>query len=148
MSVLKTRRRVEAPPERPRAVAPAPLPPLPLGAPARSAAVLADLRAADRMLGMTRPAAPRPIALTDWSKKLAWTLAYADAAVVVCVRDAKAQLGSDRNAVGALFRPLFVELADFAAETDDDRGAMLADVNAERVLLAELAPCTAKAVAL
>jgi len=123
-------------------------PPLPLGAPARAVAALAEMRAADRALGLRLPSAPstpHPIVQTDWLKKLAWTWAYADAAIVVRVRDAKAQLGSDRNAVGALFKPLFVELADFAAETDDDRGAMLANVNAERVLIAELVPFTAKA---
>ena len=61
MSILKHRPpAVEAPPERPRAVAARPLPPLPLGAPARSVAVLADLRAADGRLGVRRPAAPKP----------------------------------------------------------------------------------------
>jgi hypothetical protein len=51
-----------------------PRPPLPLGAPARSVAVLVDLRAADGLLGMTRPTAavpPRPIALTDWQARIA-----------------------------------------------------------------------------
>lgn len=58
--VPKRRTPVEAPPDRPRAVPASPLPPLPLGAPARATAVLTDLRAADSGLGMRRPSAPGP----------------------------------------------------------------------------------------
>lgn len=74
MVLLKPRRRPEqasllaacatsrpAPAERPRGVDPKRTP-LPLGAPARSVAVLADLRAADGTLGMRRPSAPVPAA--------------------------------------------------------------------------------------
>lgn len=111
-----------------------------------AAEVLRDLRAADTSwaaLGMRRPVAPTqpaPLTLTDWSKKLAWTWAYAESAIAVCIKDAKAMIGSDRNAVGALFAPLFADLVDLAAEIDDDRGALCGHVNAERVLLSDLAP--------
>ena len=133
-----------------------PVPPRPASQPGRrehAPAVLAFLRGIDAAdttpagLGMRRPAAPtppEPIVLTDWSKKLAWTWAYAESAVAVLVKNTKAKLGADRNAVGALFAPLTDELADFAAELDDDRAAVFADLNAERVMvhdgLAELAP--------
>lgn len=63
--VPKRRTPVEAPPDRPRAVPASPLPPLPLGAPARATAVLTDLRAADRTLGMQRPAAPNRFPMRD-----------------------------------------------------------------------------------
>ena len=104
--------------------------------------VLAELRAADTSWATParRPVEPEPLTLTDWSKKLAWTWAYAESAITVCVKDAKAVIGSDRNAVGALFAPLFADLADFAAEVDDARGALCGHINAERVLLADLAP--------
>lgn len=38
-----------------------------------------------------------------------------------------------------------LSIGDFMAELDDDRSALYADVNAERVLIDELAPLTAKA---
>jgi hypothetical protein len=137
-------------------------PPLPPGH-TRAATVLRDLRATDAPLsptairdahdrgswlpasvGLARvPLVPlpdtAPLTQTDWSKKLAWVLAYADSAIAVCVRTAKAELGADRNAAGTLFAPLFADLADLYAEIDDARGALCGHVNAERVLLAELA---------
>lgn len=78
-----------------------------------------------------------PLELTDWSEKLAWTLAYVDAAVAVRVKNAKAELGSDRNAVGALFAPFFAQLADLAAELDDDRAALYAGIAGEHALIGQ-----------
>jgi hypothetical protein len=59
-----------------------PRPPLPLGAPARSVAAMAELRAADRTLGIRRPAAPKqrpanPFAWQTATAALVHTLAVA-----------------------------------------------------------------------
>jgi len=127
-------------------IAPPPLPP----GHTRAAAVLRDLRAADTSwtaLGMRRPVAPTPAApltLTDWSARLASDWESVDAQLNrLRVRIAAEQVGLERShavAVCMLTQPLFAELADFAAEIDDDRGALCGHVNAERVLLAALAP--------
>ena len=125
---------------------PAPSVPLPARR-AHADEVLRELRAeapVDRTLGMRRPVAPQPVVLTDWSARLADGWKAVDVRLdKLHVRIAAEQVGMERShavAVCMLTRPLFADLADFAAELDDDRGAMLADVNAERVLLNELAP--------
>lgn len=90
-----------------------------------------------------------PLELTDWSYWLNRQFGNA------------ADRNATPNSIEAQFRALATDvnftlygiakdaalpslaIADFVAELDDDRGAMLADINAERVLLAELAPVVA-----
>jgi hypothetical protein len=75
------REQIEAAPL-PRVGVRTPRPPLPLGAPARSVATMAELRAADRTLGIRRPATPKqrpanPFAWQTATAALVHTLAVA-----------------------------------------------------------------------
>lgn len=88
-------------------------PPLPLGAPARSIAALAELRAADRAMGMRAPAAPdAPKQMTDWQRDAIFGL------MRLHVRQARVYAGrydSVATEVEALLAAL-AELAPFAAK--------------------------------
>jgi hypothetical protein len=100
-----------------------PLPPLPLGAPARAVAGLAELRA-DRALGMRRPtvpSTPRPIVLTDWSARLAddWThiADRFDNATDALAREFGHVIDSYAYGVNALTTPILSELTELKAVT-------------------------------
>jgi hypothetical protein len=92
-----------------------------------------------------RLTSPTPIVLTDWSARLASDFGAVDSALGWLASNTQRCIEQAANVELYAVRMLFAALADFAAGTDDDRGAMLADVNAERVLIAELALCDAKA---
>jgi hypothetical protein len=101
-----------------------PRPPLPLGAPARSIAAMAELRAADRTLGMRRQAAPIPpcpIVLTDWSARLAsdWTHVDArhDNLADATAREFTRLSAGAEYAPRVLFAPLLSELTELKAVT-------------------------------
>jgi hypothetical protein len=83
---------------------------------------------------------------TDWSARLASDFGAVDSALGWLASNTQRCIEQAANVELYAVRWLFAELADFAAELDDDRGAMLADVNAERVLIDEAALYGTKAV--
>lgn len=117
--------------------------PLRIDEQARSIAALAEMRA-EAPVAFFAAINTEPLELTDWSAQLAeeWCGINMRLDSFAAARKAWTETFLAKAVVPSL------SVADFIAELDDDRGAMLADVNAERVLLAELAelaPFTAKA---
>lgn len=84
-----------------------------------------------------------PLEQTDWSAQLAadWEDINAQhASFSTVTHGACGHLdGIIMRDVVALTRLLFIDLADFAAELDDDCAALFADINAERVLFDDAA---------
>lgn len=143
--VLKTRPRVEALPERPRATT---LLPQPLGAPARAIAVLAELRAADRTLGMrmpVSPVSPRRIVLTNWSARLDADWKHLDARFhnlgAAYVREVTRNADADQYEVYTATAPLLSGVAELkCSQIVDWRQALRIHAEAELALFdAEMA---------
>ncbi len=106
------------PVERPRAVSPQ-RPSRPVGV---SRAVLAELRAADRTLGMTRPTAPvppSPIVLTDWQARIAADWKQVDHRIdnlgEAYVREVNRNADVDQYEVYTATAPLLSELTELKA---------------------------------